>query len=299
MTTLADLSARMDRHTPTEDGKHPCALPGVTLIRSTVPIMSMPTVYTPSMCLVTQGRKEAALGGRTFAYGAGDYLVASVDLPIVGSVTQASAEAPYLCLVVDLDVAALSELALAHTDADATAQPGIGIMVNDVTDGLVDACARLVALLDSPRDIAALQPLATREILYRLLTGPAAGMMRHIAVADGGLARVARAIGWIKKHYDQPLAIETLAAEAAMSPSALHAHFKAVTTMSPLQYRAQLRLHEARRLMVAEGADAAQAGFRVGYDSPSQFSREYRRHFGAAPASDAGRLRASGGRVAA
>lgn len=298
MPNLDNLSALLLRHMP-HDGRQASALPGVTLIRSSVPTMPMPVTYTPSLCLVTQGRKQAALGDRTFAYGAGDYLLASVDLPIVGSVIEASADAPFLCVQLDLDIAMLSELALAHPTPGPNAQPGIGLVVNELTDALAGACARLLALLDAPRDLAALASPTMREILYRLLTGPGADMMRHIAVADGSLARVSRAIGWIKDHYDQPFTIETLAEHAAMSPSALHARFKAVTTMSPLQYRAQLRLHEARRLMVAEGADAAHAGFRVGYESPSQFSREYRRRFGAAPATDAGRLRASEGRVAA
>ena len=297
MSMIADLSSLLERHTP-RDGLHACALPGVTLVRSSAPTMPMPTIYTPSVCLVTQGRKRASLGDRTFIYGAGDYLVASVDLPIVGTVIEASADAPYLCLQIDLDVAVLSELALADRHPGPPAQPGTGLMINGVTDALACACQRLLSLLDSPGDIAALAPLATREILYRLLTGPTADMMRHIALADGSLVRVARAIGWIKDHYDQPLSIETLAAEASMSSSALHAHFKAVTTMSPLQYRAQLRLQEARRLMVSEGTDAAQAGFRVGYESPSQFSREYRRCFGAAPASDAGKLREASGHMA-
>ena len=298
MSTIDHLSVLLERHTP-RDGMHACALPGVTLIRSSAPTMPMPSIYTPSVCLVTQGRKRAALGDRTFVYGMGDYLVAAVDLPIVGTVIEASAEAPYLCLQIDLDVAVLGELAIAHPQPGPVAQPGPGLMINNVSDALAGACGRLLSLLDDPGDIAALAPLAIREILYRLLTGPAADMMRHIALADGSLVRVSRAIGWIKDHYDQPLSIETLAAEAAMSSSALHAHFKAVTTMSPLQYRAQLRLQEARRLMVAEGAEAAQAGFRVGYESPSQFSREYRRCFGTAPAADAGKLRASSGQTAA
>ena len=294
MTAIDQLASLLQRHAP-RDGMHACALPGVTLIRASAPTLPMPSLYTPSVCLVAQGRKRAMLGERAFTYGTGDYLVASVDLPIVGTVVEASADAPYLCLQIDLDVAVLSELAIAHPHPGPAARPGAGLLINAATDALVDACRRLVSLLDHPCDIAALAPLATREILYRLLTGPAAEMMRHIALADGGLVRVARAIGWIKDHYDQPLSIEALAVEAAMSPSALHAHFKAVTTMSPLQYRAQLRLQEARRLMVAEGAEAAQAGFRVGYESPSQFNREYSRRFGRAPAKDAAHLRRSAG----
>lgn len=284
------LSVLLERHTP-RDGMHACALPGVTLIRWSEPTGPMPAIYVPSVCVVAQGCKRAALGDRTFTYGAGDYLVASVDLPIVGTVVEASTDAPYLCLQIEIDVAVLSELALAHSQPRPVAQPGTALMINRVPEALAVACGRLMSLLDTQGDVEALAPLALREILYRLLTGPAADMMRHIALADGSLSRVARAIAWIKEHYDQPLSIDALAAEVAMSASALHAHFKAVTTMSPLQYRTQLRLQEARRLMVAEGAEAAQAGFRVGYESPSQFNREYSRRFGTAPAKDAAQLR--------
>lgn len=256
----------------------------------------MPVLYAPSVCVVVGGRKRALLGPRIHDYGVGQTLVASVHLPIVGSVTQASVTEPYLCLQLHLDLDVLSELALerpAPVDPDPTRSgpAALGLAINDASPALLDAFARLVALLDAPEDAGTLGPLVEREILYRLLVGPEAGLMRRIAVADGGLARVGRAIAWVKDHYQEPFAVETLATVAGMSASTLHAQFKAVTTMSPLQYRARLRLQEARRLMVAEGAKAATAGFRVGYDSPSQFSREYRRLFGEAPAHDAARLR--------
>ncbi|KYF72723.1 AraC family transcriptional regulator [Sorangium cellulosum] len=291
---LEELSALIVRHTAA-DGMHACELPRVTLIRSSRPTLPMPALYTPSLCLVTQGRKQAVLGGRLYDYDAARYLVVSVDLPVVGSVIEASMAAPYLCLQLHLDMGMLGELVLERFPVDRAAPPPAGLGIHEVTPALVDACARLVALLDTPEDIAALGPLIEREILYRLVTGPAAEMMRHIARSGGGLARVSRVISWIKAHYAEPFTIEALAAHAGMSESSLHAHFKSATMMSPLQYRAQLRLQEARRLMVAEGVEAAQAGFRVGYDSPSQFSREYRRLFGAPPAMDASRLRASGG----
>ena len=295
MADLAALTARIARHAPRE-GKHDTALSRLWLIRASAPTQPMPVLYEPSVCVVVQGGKRALLGTLVYDYGAGQTLVASVDLAIVGSVTQASDAEPYLCLQLHLDVDVLSELAL-ERPASVNSGPlypgsaGLGLAINDASPSLLDAFARLLALLDAPEDARTLGPLVEREILYRLLMGPDAHLMRRIAVADGGLARVARAIAWIKEHFHEPFAVETLAALAGMSASTLHAQFKAATTMSPLQYRARLRLQEARRLMVAEGTEAAMAGFRVGYDSPSQFSREYRRLFGDAPAHDAARLR--------
>jgi AraC-like DNA-binding protein len=217
-------------------------------------------------------------------------------MPVVGSVIGATRTAPYLCLQYKFDLAALSALCL-EIGSPAPGHEPAGIALHRLTPALTDAFTRLLSLLDTPSDIAVLAPLVEREILYRLATGSTAAMMRHIASQDGSLARVSRAIGWIKSHYREPLTIETLAEHAGMSPSSLHAHFKAVTRLSPLRYRAQLRLQEARRLMIAEGLEAAQAGFRVGYESPSQFSREYVRLYGAAPATDAGRARTAGGIV--
>lgn len=291
MINLPEFAELILRHTPS-DGVHPCALPRVTLIRSSGPTMPMPVIYRPSVCLVAQGRKQAVLGDAMLVYDAAKFLVVSVDLPVVGSVIEASRQAPYLCLQYDLDPALLSDLVLAYAPAEKSLAQETGLALHAMSPALADACRRLVALLDTPGDSPALAPLIEREILYRLVTGPAAPMMRHIATGDGSLARVSRAISWIKAHYDQPFEVEALADLAGMSPSSLHAHFKAVTRMSPLQYRGMLRLQEARRLMVAEGTDAAQAGFRVGYNSPSQFSREYVRLYGLAPAADAARVRA-------
>lgn len=294
MDPLARLIDIIARHAQ-EDGEHGTPLPGVSLLRSATPTLPMPVVYEPTLCLIVQGRKEAMLGPVTYAYDADTYLVASVDLPVTGTVVEASAERPYLCLRLNLDMAALGELALHCPGGDGEPaqadEPGPGLATGPVTPALLDAAARLAALLDTPRDIAALAPLVTREILYRLLTGPDNRAVRQMARADSRLTGIARAIAWLRSHYAQACRIEDMADVARMSRSAFHAHFKAVTALSPLEFRTRLRLQEARRLMVVQGLDAAGAGFRVGYESPSQFSRDYARIFGAPPARDAGRLR--------
>jgi AraC-like DNA-binding protein len=292
MTSIKALSAPIRRHMPS-DGMRDCALPRVVLIRSSSPTMPMPVVYEPSICLIAQGRKQVVLGDQILVYDAERYLIATIELPVVGSVIQATADTPYLCLQYKFDLTALSTLSL-EAGLPGPGSYTAGLALHQVTPDLLDAFARLLALLETPADIPVLAPLIEREILYRLATGPAAELMRHIASADSSLARVSRVIGWIKAHYRQPFTIEALSELAGMSPSSLHAHFKAATRMSPLQYRSQLRLLEARRLMVAKGLEAAQAGFRVGYESPSQFSREYVRLYGAAPAADAARVRQEG-----
>lgn len=294
METLARLADIIGRHAP-DDGAHPTPLPGVSLLRASAPTMPMPVLYEPTLCLVAQGRKQAVLGASAYVYDAANYLVASVDLPVMGAVIEASPERPYLCLRLDLDMATLSDLALRWPAAAATPdEDGPGLVLNRTTPELLDAALRLAALLDAPADIGALAPLVTREILYRLLTGPGNRAVRQMARADSRQRAIARAIVWLRAHYAQDCRIDDMADVARMSRSSFHAHFKAVTAMSPLEFRTQLRMQEARRLMVAEGLDAASAGYRVGYESPSQFSRDYARLFGAPPARDAQRLRATG-----
>ncbi len=300
MTTLDRLIEVLSRHMP-EDGMRGCALPGVTLIRSGTPTVPMPVVYEPTLCLIAQGRKQVMLGTEAYVYDPARYLVASVDMPVTGSVIEATADKPYLCLSLDLDVAQLSELALQHPASAAIDEaPATGIALNDVSPDLLDTVLRLAALLDTPRDIAALAPLVTRELLYRLLTGTGAGngLVRQMARGDSRLSQISKAIVWLRANYDGACRIDDIADVAGMSRSTFHAHFKAVTSMSPLEFRSRLRLQEARRLMVAEAMDAAGAGFRVGYESPSQFSRDYARLFGQPPAKDAGRLRRSAQRQA-
>lgn len=296
MNRLNDLVDIIGRHAP-DDGTFRCALPGVTLIRASSPTMPMPVIYTPTLCLVAQGTKEARLGETTYRYDAENYLIASVELPVMGSVVEATANRPYLCLQLDFDMAELSELAIrypAHCPArlNNDAQlPSSGIMLNKTTPELLDAAIRLASLLDTPQDIDALAPLTLREMLYRLLTGPQGSIIRHMAQAESRLNQIARAIIWIRTHFREACRIEQAASVAGMSRSAFHQHFKAVTTMSPIEFRTHLRMQEARRLMVSDAVDAASAGFHVGYESPSQFSRDYVRIFGMPPARHADQLR--------
>ena len=291
MNSLAKLADIIGRHAK-DDGIHASPIQGVSLLRSSSPTMPMPVVYEPTLCLVAQGRKKAVLGTRAYVYDEARYLVASVDLPVVGSVIEASATRPYLCLRLDLNMTELSDLAIRYPAPgdDSDISPA-GLELNETTPELLDAAVRLTGLLDTPGDIEALAPLAVREILYRLLTGPGSRMIRHMAQANSRLNQIARAIVWIRAHYTEECRIDDVADVAGMSRSTFYAHFKAVTSMSPLEFRTQLRLQEARRLMVAEAMDAAGAGFRVGYESPSQFSRDYSRVFGMPPARDAARLR--------
>ena len=264
----------------------------LSLIRADRPTVPVPAVYEASLCLIAQGAKRVSLGDQSLVYDAAHYLLVSVDLPLVGHVTEASPDAPYLCCKIDLDQAALPDLIL----ADAVPSRPAGLPALAVYPGdpdLVDAACRLVKLLDRPESIPVLAPLIEREILYRLLTGPHGAMLRHIAAADSRLNQVTRAIAKIRARFHEQLRIDEIAAAAGMSPSSLHAHFKAVTRMTPLEYQKQLRLQEARRLMLAEGISAGNAGFAVGYDSQSQFSREYHRLFGAPPRRDIERLQAA------
>lgn len=291
MNRLNALVDIIDRHTP-EDGTYPCALPGVTLIRASSPTMPMPVIYTPTLCLVAQGAKEARLGETTYRYNAENYLIASVELPVMGSVVEATEELPYLCLQLDFDMTTLSELVISYPGTLIDAQdPPAGIMLNKTTPELLDAAVRLASLLDTPHDIDALAPLTLREIFYRLLTGSQGYIIRHMAQAESRFSQIARSIIWIRTHFREACRIEQAASVAGMSRSAFHHHFKAVTTMSPIAFRTHLRMQEARRLMVSDAVDAASAGFHVGYESPSQFSRDYVRIFGISPARHASQLR--------
>lgn len=290
MEPLREMSALMRRHAPA-DGVHNCGLERVRLIRSATPTEPVHTIYKPTVCFVVQGRKQAMLGERAFIYDPSSYLVVSLDLPVVGSVLEATPTEPYLCLSLDIDLSVLAELALDYAPPRAGEAPP-AIALSSVDAALLDAACRLLRLLDSPRDSKVLAPLVEREILYRLLIGEQSAMMRHISTTESRLGQISRAIAWIKDNYASAMSVDELATTVGMSPSSFHQHFRAVTAMSPLQYRNQLRLQEARRLMVVERADAASAGFRVGYDSPSQFSREYSRLFGMPPLKHAAKLRA-------
>jgi AraC-like DNA-binding protein len=278
-----------------QDGTHATALPQLCLYRSSSPSDPVPGVYEPSLCVIAQGKKVVMLGEESYVYAPTQYLLASVDLPIVGQVIEATPDAPYLSLKLDIDPALISTLIV---ESEKVVVPKStptmrGISVNRAEPGLLDAVIRLLRLLEAPRDIRVLAPLLMKEILYRLLTGEQGGHLRRIASENSETQRIARAIQWLRQNYAQPIRVEDVAREACMSPSGLFHHFKAVTAMSPLQYQKQLRLQEARRLMLGEALDATTASYRVGYESPSQFSREYSRFFGAPPRRDIAQLRAT------
>jgi AraC-like DNA-binding protein len=290
MQPIHELRARIAAACPLPGWQTP--IPRVGLLRAEAPTGRAQVMYEPVVCFAAQGRKQLVHDGRVYGYDPEQYLVVSVGLPVLAAITEASRERPYLAMRLALDPGLIAALLLEMPGTDGPRAAGIGIGPIDAE--LLDPVLRLVRLLDRPGDAAALAPLVEREILYRLLCGPQGGMLRQIALADSRLARVARAIAWIRENFDRPFRVEALARQVAMSPATLHRHFRAVTALSPLQYQKHVRLHEARRRMLARDADAGRVGFAVGYESPSQFSREYARLFGAPPARDAARLRISG-----
>ncbi len=289
----AELASLIERYTG-RDGVHPTAIPCLFLYRSSTPSDPLCNVQEPAFGIIAQGSKQVTLGDDVYVYGRAHYIVVSVDLPVMGQVIEASPAAPYLGVRIDLDIKQLGTLIVeAGLRGAAGQQTGRGLFVNRIGPPLLGAALRLMRLLESPQDIPVLAPLILREIHYRLLLGDEGGRLRQMVLADSQSQRIVKAIAWLKRNYARPLRIEAIARELHMSPSSLHHHFKAVTAMSPLQYQKQLRLQEARRLMLSEMVDAATAGHRVGYESPSQFSREYSRLFGEPPVRDLARLRAS------
>ncbi len=282
---LARLVAAIERHTPA-DGVCDTAVPGLLLARNPTPTDPIALVVDPSLCIVAQGAKEVFLAGDVYRYDPAHSLLVSVDLPISARVVEATPARPCLAVRLSFDPSVVGELLADCLDAPSPGPPERGLDVRLVEPQLLDAIGRLVALLDTPRDIAALSPLVIKEVTYRVLTGPQGARLRQIAAAGAPAQRIARAIRWLRDHFADPLRVESLARQARMSLSGFHQHFKAVTGLSPLQYQKQLRLQEARRLMLGERLNAGEAAFRVGYESPSQFSREYRRIFGAPPRRD-------------
>jgi AraC-like DNA-binding protein len=252
-----------------------------------------PVLTGPVMALVAQGAKCAVLGDRTYDYRAGQYLVVSIDLPVTGNYTQASPAEPFLGIGLALEPSAIAELLLETEDRGRPTRgfTRSGIAVSDASPELLDALVRMVRLLDHPADAPVLAPMLKREILWRLITGPQGAMVRQIGLADSSLTHIGRAIRWIRENHTEPVRIEQLARMARMSPTSFHRHFRAVTAMTPVQYQKRIRLHEARLLLVDRTHDVATVGYLVGYESTSQFSREYRRQFGVPPGRDAERLR--------
>ncbi len=281
----AELADRVARNAHAE-GLNATAIPGLSLMRASAPSQPLPAVYHPCLCVVVQGRKRALLGAEAYVYDPLHYLVVSMTLPLTGQILDATPAHPYLCLRIDIEPHLVGELLAQLPPAPTPAAPAPAsraVYLARTSAPLLDAVLRLARLLDTPAEAAVLAPLALREIHYRVLTGELGERLRQLCDVDGPSQRIARAIERLKADYAQALRIDDLAAAAHMSPSALHHRFKAATSMSPLQFQKQLRLQEARRLMLDEGIEAAAAGHRVGYESPSQFSREYRRLFGAPP----------------
>ena len=270
------------------DGEFHTPVNNLFFNRRTSPSQPLHTAQWPCFALVTQGSKSLTLGSEVFYYGVGDYLVVSLDLPVISRVTQATPEIPHVGLGMAIDSAKLREVLERVRVPVEAANHGEsrGVVVHRAPEELLDATLRLLRLLDRPQDIAALAPLIEQEILYRLLVGPHGSTLLRIAALDSPSNRVAKAIAWLRQNYMRPLRIEGLASHVGMSVSSLHHHFSAITAMTPLQYQKRLRLHEARRLMVVERLDVGSAGYRVGYQSPSQFSREYSRLYGLSPLRD-------------
>jgi AraC-like DNA-binding protein len=277
----------------TEKGDlHATAVPGLSLFRRDEPTGPMSGMYEPSICLVAQGAKRVLLGDDTYLYDAQHYLITSVHLPTVVQIIEASQEKPYLGLRLMLDLREISQLMVdSNLPPPRVQQSSRGMATGEVTLPLLTAFQRLIDLLAEEQDIAILAPIIQREIIYRLLVGDQGERLRQIASVGSQSQQIARAIDWLKGNFAQPLRIEELAAQVRMSGSTFHHHFRSMTALSPLQFQKQLRLREARRLMLAEHLDAATAAFQVGYESPSQFSREYNRLFGAPPLRDITKLR--------
>ncbi|MEO7494395.1 MAG: AraC family transcriptional regulator [Massilia sp.] len=250
-----------------------------------------PCLYRSMICFILRGSKHVAINDELLRYDRAHYLISAVDLPLSGQIFDAEDGQPYVAVSLVLDPALLADIALTMPQVRETSSQGIGIAINPMTAPLRDTLLRLLSLLDTPADIAVLAPLAERELLYRLLQGPQGRLLRQIAQPEGTLGRIRRAVAWIRDHRTSRLRIEAVCDASGMSRASLHRHFLAITGLSPLQYQKQLRLQEARQLLLAGARSASDVAFAVGYESASQFSREYLRQFGAPPARDVRQLR--------
>jgi AraC-like DNA-binding protein len=286
-----ELAKLIERFTG-QDGVHPTPIPSLFLIRESVITEPISRVNEPSFCIIVQGEKEVLLAEERFRYGPADYIMASVDLPVTGQVIKATSDAPYLALKLEFTPSQILEVL---SDSEIRVGPKKNakraMFVSKVEPSLLDAVVRLACLLDNPKHIPVLAPLFIKEIFYWVLQGPHGDALEQMAIEGSNAYRIRDVIAFIIKNYNTSFRIEVLSEKANMSVASLHRHFKDVTAMSPIQFQKQLRLQEARRLLLAESTDVADVAFRVGYESQSQFSREYSRMFGFPPREDINRLR--------
>lgn len=264
--------------------------PGVYLARTTGPTKPLHSVSTPCFCVIARGSKTVKVGEESFTYDEGNYFISTMDLPTSSCVVEASEDDPYLSIRIDLDPTLVAEVLLeSGIDADAPSNAK-AMNVSAIDAELLDASLRLVKLLDTPGDAKFMLPLLKRELIFRLLKGNQASRLAHL-ISNGENRRISKAIETLRENFDQPIRIENIARDLGMSVSGFHHQFKTITSMSPLQFQKQIRLQEARRLMLGEDLDAATAGFRVGYEDPSYFSRDYKKQFGAPPQRDIATIR--------
>ncbi|MGN6381865.1 MAG: AraC family transcriptional regulator N-terminal domain-containing protein [Dyella sp.] len=287
-SALAELR-RLTAHA--ENRRTETGLPRVAMVQGEIPEHQLAAVYEPMINLILQGGKTLTIGGQTYRYDPAHYFVMSIDVPATGTVHPDRNGRPYLAVALTLDPDVVADLLDDMPAPPPGAHDERGFSVCLTTPELLDAWLRLLRLMEHPGDIAALAPVYEREILYRVLQGPQGWMLREIALPDSTLSRIRRTIAWLRAHHDRTVQVETLADLAAMSPATFHRHFKAVTAMSPIQFQKQLRLLRARQLLMTGAPTASDVAYRVGYESPSQFSRDYARLFGASPLRDAQRLR--------
>lgn len=282
------------RHHAPSSGTHQTHVPSLTLMHATHTSEPLESVYTPSICVVAQGAKTATLAGETYRYDPLSYLVTSVELPIKGRIVEASSEIPYLSLKLNFDTDVILDIVQKmNRPTSVPVEACRGITLNKTTPALLESLVRLMELQSVPDDVPILAPLVIRDILYRVLQGEEGALIRQFAIIGSHAYKIAQAIQLINRQFNRSLVIEQIAESANMSTSAFHKHFKRVTAMSPLQYQKTVRLQEARRLMLTETIQVSEAAFRVGYESPSQFSREYARIYGRTPMLDVQELRGS------
>lgn len=281
-----NLAALVDAQTK-DTNKYETPINGLSLHRWDTPTAPTSYVLDASLCMIAQGKKQVILGEEIYVYDANHFLFTAIDLPVIAQIIEASPQNPYLGIILKLDPYVLAELMLdAHLTFRPSSDDKKGVAIGMMTTSLNDALVRLIKLLDAPQDRAILAPLIIKEIFYRLLMSPQGNRLKRIAAAGTTGHRIVQAIEWLKMNFATPFQVATLARTVGMSTSSFHQHFRDITSMSPLQYQKRLRLTEARRLLMTENSDISSASLQVGYESLSQFSREYKRFFGMSPSED-------------